>query len=211
MITANWTDPQGKLHQLQNLASTTIPGFVTGESDGRTFTVNRTELKDVKRIPSHLQEGVFRKYEPIIARLVKNPGRSLSIPSTPDLSPRTIAARLRDAIASHVTYQWKSEVNPAALAGMRKDFCVRQYIDSVEIVFNTKDTPFTVTETTNEVVLSGLTLEPVDLHSLARLLSKRILQGPYRITNPDPATILEIERLYDIGVVKNPDTSVILV
>jgi hypothetical protein len=214
MITASWTDPQQITHRLEVLThSATLPGFAVCTDGVRTLTIATNELKDVKKVPAHLSEGVFRKYEAVIEKLVANQGRKLSIPSTEDLSAKTIAARLRDAINSHITYQWPSKVDPAKLAGLRREFVIRQFIDSVEVDFRKAADPVetadATVETCGEVVLSGF--DEVDLHSLARLLGRRHLRGPYRIVDAPAKAVGEVQANYDVGIVKNPDGSIIIV
>ncbi len=49
MITANYTDPQGKIHSLEVLVKDTVPGFVWGRTlDGKLlFRIWRSDLQNI--------------------------------------------------------------------------------------------------------------------------------------------------------------------
>jgi hypothetical protein len=212
MHIANWTDPQGITHRLVlDLELQALPGFVFGYSGDRLLQVAQCELRDKMKVPAHLTEAVFRRYEDVIQRIVENPTRLITIPSTADLSARTIAARLRDAINSHTIYKWRSKIDPAKLAELRTSFVIRQFVDSVEIVWRNTASPDiqSVEQVNQETTLVKPDL--VDLHSVARLLSRRLVTGPYRIVGADPKHIAEVEQSYDIGIIRNQDETITLV
>lgn len=215
MVLADWTNPQGLLFRGE-LSAHPLPGFVFLGVGPTPLTICHVELKNMKKVPVHLAESVFRRYEPVLVQLVANPGHALRIEIPPGLSPKTVAARIRDAVNSHITYRWTpTPVDPDKLAGLRKTFVVRQFSDCVEIDFSGGESTTNRTVVATAMSTLSETVVPLadatDLHALARLLSKRLVQGPFRIVNCLDADVKEVESLYDIGVVRNVDNSVTII
>lgn len=59
-------------------------------------------------LPARFSEGMFRRYEDSIAKIIEV-YPSIVVMEPNNLSSETVAARLRDAIRSVATYQWRTD------------------------------------------------------------------------------------------------------
>lgn len=69
-------------------------------------------------IPSRLSESNFRRFEPSFALALKAFPEVITV-SLPPLSPRTVAARLRDAIISLREFKWPNNLDTNDLSALK--------------------------------------------------------------------------------------------
>lgn len=156
------------------------------------------------QVPPHLSEQVFRQYEKQIHTIITSYPRSVSF-KPENVSLETFSCRLRDAMRSHITYQWPSAVDPQQLKTVRANLVVLKR-DGMVIVRSKDDTSDKQTgviasqDTAGEVpyVCENLTL--AELHAFATLLGGRRITGPVKVVGADPLHLSEIEEHYDIAI-----------
>ena len=72
--------------------------------------LNKLQLRggSDSHLPHRFRESQFRRYEPIISRIVSEFPNAVTF--KPNLSPETFTCRLRDIMRAHHDIQWKSDI-----------------------------------------------------------------------------------------------------
>lgn len=169
------------------------------------------------QVPIHLDEiKVFRKYEKHLFRIVSEYPKRVTFDPTP-FSQQTLIGRLRDAMASHIVYKWKSVVDPTKLQEIRSK--IKVCPEDGMVVVRSRD----------EVGAAGEIMEPqfvetpigpakykvesptqVDLHAFAHLLGRGHITGPVIFSKCDSTLFNEILQTYNVAVKQENDLFIML-
>ena len=147
-------------------------------------------------VPVHLSERVFRRYESMIAQVVRNFPNATTFQHAP-LSINTFTCRLRDAIKSVLTYHWPTPIDITLLEQIRPSLIVREQNGLVWAGLRTNNSENGIaTEGTTpapkaqELILTNPNLR--DLYAIAHLLSERKLSGPVILINANHVDIDQV-------------------
>lgn len=162
--------------------------------------------------PFQLTERSFRRYEPVIASIVKAYPAPVSFNPCP-LSPNTYAARLRDAIRSLDLYNWKTDLDVIKLKEIRSKIVVQinQHGNIVCGPKGLKDLNV-ASEPLRTYLTSTATLQNVtdaELVALILLLHNRRIAG-VKITGQLTAHVNLACQGYDVEFIEELDGSIVL-
>ncbi len=168
-------------------------------------------------LPHRFNEKSFRRYETIIAQVVRVFPKPLPInPADLDLAAETVRGRLRDAMTSLAENNWLTKVDLVLFNQIHSKIVVSLRSDGM-VVVGDKDT---VKETTNEVFpcidpteVVDMTQHPFqhrgELRTLCFLAHSQVLKKRIRLH----LSMSEVDTFmqdYDIGLAEQPDGSYLL-
>ena len=167
-----------------------------------------------QQLAFQLTEKSFRRYEVAINAIVNNfPVASAFNPAP--LSPNTYAARLRDAIKSVLTYDWKTDVDVKRLKDIRDNLTIRINKQGNVVACNGSEKLEDVGQPLNETKASGVgaitNCTEAELCAIVLLLSNRRFEGGIKITGQSSAHVNLACVGHDVEWMEEPDGSIILI
>lgn len=159
-------------------------------------------------IPSRLRKENFYRFEPVFRACLQAPSTIEVL--LPPLSPRTIAARLRDAQISLRTFHWSTDLSVEAVCALKvfeRDNKVWLGLTPPKNHDEVKaSTPLTVH------IHSAHPWDESCLAALALLIERGCIQGGLTLPFiPEPSTITRLESTYNISLTSNVDTQTTLI
>ena len=156
---------------------------------------------DTLPIPPHLEESVFRTYEDTIRKIMDAPANAMVLLDPSPLRPTTYSARLRDAITSHRTFKWVSNIDHEAF--MLRRIQVSYNRSTGKVMAGNLKAPIGRSAAAELMLSSGPIPGYHDVvHAILVLLHHRILYGPINIRTDYNFT----DCPYDVNVVP-PDAN----
>lgn len=168
----------------------------------------------MNKLPHRLRESQFRRYEPLIARIVETfPACIVVDPRTHyTIAPSTFAGRLRDAMKSLKDNDWDStKVNRTTFHAIVDSIVVRERSDGLVAIGNrdttlakpTKpnDVPVDVPVGDNKLVVGDETLK----HFVCMLAHRRLLRTPIEVIGLSAAEAETLQNAYDVYLEKTTD------
>lgn len=166
-------------------------------------------------LPSRLSERAFRSYEDAIAIIVER-WPSVTIFPPGKRAPRTFEARLRDAIASLLSYRWPTDrVDVPALVALRPELSIRLHDGKIyagpRSVLRDIAKAKTITEPTAYTDMFSAEPVSVDVSSredfllLCRLAHMRAFSGPLLVRGASSPWVEEANASFDIVTTPRED------
>ena len=156
--------------------------------------------------PSRLREQNFRRFEQSFDTALKQYPHPIII-EIPDLSPRTIAARCRDAMLSHQQFKWTAPFHYEATKRLKV------YEKGNIIWLGGKDPEDKPSPEAAQIVLNNSTPEwtEAEIRALALLLSSAKIQGPITLNQVvDPLLISHLESSFNVSLTPQPDGTTLI-
>lgn len=156
------------------------------------------------QLPSRLREENFRRYETSFDLALKCFPKSITL-SIPGLSPRTVAARCRDAMQSHQTFKWTAPFHPDATKRLK-------VFEIGDEVWLGGEKPKSEDSLTAVPDLSNSNLWTLDeLSALALLVQNKRLTAPIVIQQRiGELTIQELETKFNVALTSQEDGTTVI-
>lgn len=155
------------------------------------------------KVPVHLSERNFRRYEHVIQTVVSRFPKKCSFDPAP-FSIETYKCRLRDAMKSVLTYSWTTAIDLTILATIRPLLVVNEEDGMVVVVEKNRPDQITldhepkdITHQADSIVVVEPTIQ--DLFALAYLMGRKLIHGPILLKNPNHELMQKTQDAFDIA------------
>lgn len=167
--------------------------------------LSRTDPAELAKNP-RATLAAWLRYEPIVVGAIRlHPKQYVYAPS--NLSPSTVASRLRDAVRGKIAFDYKTSVATSDVARWWDETAIRYDNKNVYI-----GPPESVAEalrgTSNEHKYSYETLTFEEISAFAILLSNGRISGPVVIQNPPDVSLLNRP---NVELIARPDGSLYII
>lgn len=175
-------------------------------------------MTDQKQLPYRFRESAFRFYEPAIAEIVKKfPCVVVINPKKWNMSPVTIACRLRDAVKSLKENQWSTYIDIKIFNAIADIITVAErhgqvFIGNKQTVkqnFPLVTCPSFLSEVGESVTITTHTQSDRDF--LCKLASQKAFRLPIRIIGLTEEHITYMQNNYDVAIERQNDGSHLLI